>query len=262
MNILDSIIAKKRLEVEERKRNTSVFQLESEDFFKCAVLDFKEYLLRDDKTGIIAEFKRKSPSKGIINDISTVAGVTNGYTKNGASAISILTDEEFFGGSLKDLKEAKFNKVPILRKEFIIDKYQLIESKAFGADVILLIAACLTKYEVKDLASSAKSLGLNVLLEIHNEQELEHICDDVDVVGVNNRDLQTFTVDLNRSIELGKLIPSDKIKISESGIENVATIKLLRQYNFKGFLMGEKFMKEKDPGEAFRIFTEELRNVL
>jgi indole-3-glycerol phosphate synthase len=128
--------------------------------------------------------------------------------------------------------------------------------------VILLIAACLTKYEVKDLASSAKSLGLNVLLEIHNEQELEHICDDVDVVGVNNRDLQTFTVDLNRSIELGKLIPSDKIKISESGIENVATIKLLRQYNFKGFLMGEKFMKEKDPGEAFRIFTEELRNVL
>jgi indole-3-glycerol phosphate synthase len=154
------------------------------------------------------------------------------------------------------------NEVPLLRKDFIIDEYQIVESKAFGADIILLIAANLSMVEVKSLASFAKNLGLNVLLEIHNEQELGHICDDVDIVGVNNRDLKTFTVDINRSIELSKTIPSDKIKISESGIDDAATIKVLRQHGFKGFLMGEKFMKEKDPGEAFRIFTEELRVII
>ena len=222
------------------------------------MIDFKKHLSREDKTGIIAEFKRRSPSKGIINNSSTVIEVTTAYTKYGASGISILTDEEFFGGSLNDLLEATINEVPLLRKDFIIDEYQLVESKAFGAEVILLIAACLQINEVKSLAAFAKNLGLNVLLEIHNEQELEHICDDVDVVGVNNRDLKTFSVNINRSIELGKKIPLDKIKISESGIEDAATIRLLRQHGFRGFLMGEKFMKEKDPGEAFKIFVEEL----
>ena len=258
MNILETIIAKKKLEVAERKKNKSIAELEHGPFFKNEVLDFKKYLSREDKTGIIAEFKRRSPSKGIINNASTVVDVTTAYAKYGASGISILTDEEFFGGSLNDLLDAAVNEVPLLRKDFIIDEYQMIESKAFGAEVILLIAACLTIQEVKSLAAFAKVLGLNVLLEIHNEQELQHICDNVDVVGVNNRDLKTFSVDINRSIELGKKIPADKIKISESGIDDVATIRLLRQHGFRGFLMGEKFMKEKDPGEAFKNFVEEL----
>ncbi len=258
MNILDTIIAKKKMEVAERKKNKSISELEKGPFFKNETLSFKDYLLREDKTGIIAEFKRRSPSKGIINDTSSVAEVTTAYAKYGASAISILTDEKFFGGSLNDLLEATINEVPLLRKDFIIDEYQLMESKAYGAEVILLIAACLTKDEVKDLSSFAKKIGLNVLLEIHNETELEHICNDVDVVGVNNRDLKSFTVDINRSLALSKKFPADKIKISESGIDNIDSIKLLKQNGFKGFLIGEKFMKAKNPGLAFQKFVEEL----
>lgn len=259
MNILDTIIAKKKREVKERQRNKSITELESGPFFKNEVPDFKAYLLRKDKTGIIAEFKRRSPSKGVINSTSGVTEVTAAYAKFGASAISVLTDEEFFGGAVEDLMAATVNEVPLLRKDFIIDEYQLAESKAFGAGVILLIAACLTRNEVRKLASSAKNLGLNVLLEIHNDEELEHICDDVDVVGINNRDLKSFTVDINRSIELGRKIPGDKIKISESGIDDVSTIRLLQQHGFKGFLIGEKFMREKDPGETFKNFVDELK---
>ncbi|MGZ4049924.1 MAG: indole-3-glycerol phosphate synthase TrpC [Bacteroidia bacterium] len=258
MNILEIIIAKKKTEVAERKRDKSISELENGPFFKNEALSFKEYLLREDKTGIIAEYKRKSPSKGIINDRSSVTEVTTAYAKYGASGISVLTDEEFFGGSLNDLLGSTINEIPLLRKDFIIDEYQLIESKSYGAEVILLIAACLTKDEVKTLAGLAKNIGLNVLLEIHNEQELVHICNDVDVVGVNNRDLKTFTVDINRSIELSKQIPTDKIKISESGIENVESIKLLKEYGFNGFLIGEKFMKEENPGVAFQNFAHEL----
>ena len=259
MNILETIIAKKRIEVAEKKKNKSISEIKNGPFFKNETLSFKEFLLREDKTGIIAEYKRKSPSKGIINDKSTVSEVTMAYAKYGASAISVLTDEEFFGGSLDDLVEATINEIPLLRKDFIIDEYQLVESKAYGAEVILLIAACLTKDEVKTLAGLAKNIGLNVLLEIHNEQELEHICNDVDVVGVNNRDLKTFNVDISRSIELSKQIPVDKIKISESGIDNVASIKILIEHGFRGFLIGEKFMKEENPGLAFQNFTHELK---
>jgi indole-3-glycerol phosphate synthase len=259
MNILDTIIDRKKFEIVERKRNKSIGELENGPFFKNKTLSFGDFLLREDKTGIIAEFKRKSPSKGVINNTATVTEVTTAYAKYGASGISILTDEEFFGGSLNDLLESTINEVPLLRKDFIIDEYQLIESKAFGAEVILLIAACLDKKEVKALEAIAKDIGLNVLLEIHNEQELEHICNDVDVVGVNNRDLKTFIVDINNSLELSKQIPADIIKISESGIDNVASINLLKEHGFKGFLMGEKFMKEKNPGLAFQNFAVELK---
>ncbi|HSV11418.1 MAG TPA: indole-3-glycerol phosphate synthase TrpC, partial [Hanamia sp.] len=182
------------------------------------------------------------------------------YVKYGASAVSVLTDDEFFGGSLSDLKEARINDIPILRKDFIIDEYQIAESKAYGADIILLIAACLSTEEVKRFSKFAKNIGLQILVEIHNESELEHICDDIDVVGINNRDLKSFKVDLNHSIELCKKIPSDKIKISESGIGDVKTILFLKQNGFSGFLMGEKFMKEKNPGEAFGDFVKELKN--
>ena len=261
MNILETIIAKKKQEVAEKKNSRNISELENGPFFKNKVLDFKEYLLREDKTGIIAEFKRMSPSKGIINNSVSVKEVTTAYTNCGASALSVLTDEEFFGGSLNDLVEATTNDIPLLRKDFIIDEYQLIESKAYGAGIILLIAASLTKKEVKALAVSAKSIGLNVLLEVHNEEELEHICDEIDVVGINNRDLKTFTVDINRSIELGKQIPAGTVKISESGLDDVSTIRLLQRHGFKGFLMGEKFMKEKDPGDAFKNFVDQLNKM-
>lgn len=260
MNILEKIIAQKRIEIEERKRTKTIQQLERGQFYKNTTLSFKDYLLRKDKTGIIAEFKRRSPSKGIINDKAEVKEVTAGYTKYGASALSVLTDEEFFGGSLDDLLKATINEIPVLRKDFIIDEYQLIESKAYGAEVILLIAACLSKDEVKKLSSFAKNIGLNVLLEIHSEEELEHICNDVDVVGVNNRNLKTFTVDINRSVELSKLIPPGMIKISESGIDDPASIKLLEEYGYNGFLIGEKFMKHPHPTIAFAQFAEQLKN--
>ena len=261
MNILDTIIAKKKIEVEKRKREKTISELEKMLFFKNKTFSFEEFLLRTDKTGIIAEFKRKSPSKGIINNCSFTADVTKDYVKYGASAISVLTDEEFFGGSLSDLMEARINDIPILRKDFIINEYQIIESKSYGADIILLIAACLSKEEVKRFSNFAKNIGLNVLLEIHNENELEHICNDVDVVGINNRDLKSFKVDLNHSIELCKKIPADKIKISESGIDGVETIRFLKQNGFSGFLMGEKFMKEKNPGKAFEDFVKELKEL-
>lgn len=258
MNILKTIIEKKKREVADNKRRKSIADLKQERLFKNETLSFKDFLLRKDKTGIIAEFKRRSPSKGIINGTSTVAEVTSDYVKYGASAISILTDEEFFGGSLNDLSKGTVHGVPILRKEFIVDEYQVIESKAYGADIILLIAACLSEEEVKRFSRLAKSIGLNTLLEIHNEQELTHICNDIDVVGINNRDLKTFKVDINHSIELCKKIPSDKIKISESGIDEVKTIRVLKENGFSGFLMGEKFMKEKNPGKAFEEFVKQL----
>ena len=258
MNILDTIIAQKKTEVGERKQHTNIGELQALPAFNNATFSFKDFLLHPDKTGIIAEFKRRSPSKGVINNASSVTGVTSDYVKYGASAISVLTDENFFGGSLQDMVEARSNQVPILRKDFIIDEYQLIESKAFGADIILLIAACLTREKVKTLSQLAKNIGLNVLLEIHDDEELEHICDDVDVVGINNRNLKTFKVDISHSIDLANKIPGNKLKISESGIDNVETILLLKKNGFSGYLLGERFMKEKHPGLAFRDFVEEL----
>jgi indole-3-glycerol phosphate synthase len=260
MNILDKIIAQKRIEVANRKAEVSIAELEKGPFFKSETYSMKAALLDETKTGIIAEYKRRSPSKGIINDKATVEEVTSAYAAYGASGISVLTDEEFFGGTLADLQKAAIiNKVPLLRKDFMIDEYQLLEAKAYGASVILLIAANLSVQEVKSLAKAAKSLGLEVLLEIHNEQELDHICDEVDLVGVNNRNLKTFEVSLETSVQLSSLIPSDKLKISESGIHKVADIVYLEQFGFRGFLIGENFMKQQVPGAAFKAFAEELK---
>lgn len=258
MNILDTIIAHKKIEVDERKQQKNIAELQSLPAFKSETLSFKNFLISPGKTGIIAEFKRRSPSKGVINNTSSVTGVTLQYVQHGASAISVLTDEKFFGGSLQDLVEARSNNVPVLRKEFIIDEYQLIESKAFGADIILLIAACLSRGEVKSLSQFAKNIGLNVLLEIHDDEELGHICDDVDVVGINNRNLKTFKVDISHSIDLANKLPAGMLKISESGIDEADTILLLKQNGFNGFLIGERFMKENDPGLAFKDFVEKL----
>ena len=254
MNILETIITKKKVEVDERKRNKSIAELENGPFFKNKVLDFKKYLLREDKTGIIAEFKRRSPSKGTINNSSTVAAVTTAYAKYGASGISILTDEEFFGGSLNDLLGATVNEVPLLRKDFMIDEYQFYEAKSIGADVILLIASCLSPNQVSEFTDLAHQLNLEVLLEIHSEEELVHINKNVDFVGINNRNLKDFKVDLQHSVNLKKQLPEDILSIAESGIYNEEDFRFLKEKGFDGFLMGEYFMKEDNPGKKFGEF--------
>jgi len=259
MNILDTIIKSKKAEIAKRRLVTGIAELERQEFFCRKTLSLKTFLRDETKSGIIAEFKRRSPSKGMINTEADAAAVTRAYTNYGASCLSVLTDGDFFGGSTEDLLAARVNKIPVLRKDFIIDEYQLTESKAMGADVVLLIAACLTPERVMQLAGFAKQLELEVLLEIHNEAELQHICDEIELVGVNNRDLKTFEVDIERSAELGNKIPAGKLRIAESGIRDTATIKFLKESGFTGFLMGERFMKENDPGEAFRLFVESLK---
>jgi len=259
MNILDKIIEHKRVEVAQRREAVPAAALERSPLFGRQALSLKQFLTDPSRTGIIAEFKRRSPSKGVINDQVDVVTVTKGYAAAGASCLSVLTDSAFFGGSSEDLQRARVNEIPILRKDFIIDEYQIIEAKAIGADVILLIAACLTPEEVLQLAKFARSLGLEALLEIHNEEELKHICDATEIVGVNNRDLKTFTVDIQRSIDLSKMIPKDKLLIAESGISKIETILHMKDAGFTGFLIGENFMKEKDPGAAFGAFVAELK---
>lgn len=260
MNILDKIVAHKRGEVLKRKEAVPVKELEKKAFFTRTPFSLREFLLDPARTGIIAEFKRQSPSKGVINGTAGVVEVTKAYSENGASCLSVLTDENFFGGSTADLEKARINPIPILRKDFMIDEYQIIEARAMGADTILLIAACLTPAEVRSLAAFAKSLELEVLLEIHDATELGHICEETGLVGVNNRDLKTFTVDINRSLELAEKIPSGKILISESGISAVDTILRLKNAGFRGFLIGENFMKEKNPASAFKEFAETLKS--
>jgi indole-3-glycerol phosphate synthase len=260
MNILDAIIKQKRTEVAEKQKLIPVEVVKQSEYFTRQVFSMKQSLLDPSKTGIIAEFKRKSPSKGNINQVADVVHVTEAYTKNGASALSVLTDEHFFGGSPNDLVRARVNKLPIIRKDFIIDEYQVVESKAMGADAILLIAACLSPLEVKQLAEFAVLIGLEVLLELHDESELEHICDKIDLVGINNRNLKTFDVDIDRSLAMAAKIPSGKIKIAESGISTVENIRLFRKNGFSGFLIGENFMKQENPGVAFEQFVTLLRS--
>jgi indole-3-glycerol phosphate synthase len=259
MNILDTIIEYKKSEVKRRKAETGVAVLEKSKLFSRNTLSLKQSLEDKARTGIIAEFKRKSPSKDMINADADIIAVTSAYTKNGASGLSVLTDSKFFGGSSDDLIKARVNKIPILRKDFIIDEYQVIETKSIGADAILLIADVLSQNVVKRLASFAKNIGLEVLLEIHNEKEIDHISDAVDMIGVNNRDLKTFNVDINTSLQLIKKIPVNKIMITESGISDTETIVTLRKAGFKGFLIGEAFMKEADPGKAFADFVATLK---
>ncbi|MDO3642369.1 indole-3-glycerol phosphate synthase TrpC [Mucilaginibacter sp. L3T2-6] len=260
MNILDKIVANKKREVARAKNRTSYIKLEESEQFHRGCYSFKSFLLDASRTGIIAEFKRKSPSKGIINDKISVKEVTNGYAAAGASALSVLTDRDFFMGRKADLTAARAaNNIPILRKDFMIDEYQVIEAKSLGADIILLIAAILTPAEIQTLASLAKSLGLNVLLEVHNLEELERsINPNLDAIGVNNRNLADFTVSVQTSYDLAPHIPSDFLKISESAISNPQTIKELKLAGFNGFLIGENFMKEENPGAAMMDFVKVL----
>jgi indole-3-glycerol phosphate synthase len=258
--ILDQINADKRIEVEAQKAKVSIDELMQYPSYCQQKPSLKEHLLSGEKAGIIAEHKRKSPSKGIINGDVNLAEVVKGYEKAGASAVSVLTDSKYFGGNLDDLKEAtNLLSIPVLRKDFIIDEYQIHEAKAYGASIILLIAASLSKEEVDRFALLTHKLGMEVLFEVHNQKELEKVSSHVDVIGVNNRNLKTFEVDINQSIQLAELIPTNFIKISESGISNPSTVIKLKEYGFQGFLMGENFMKKKNPGLACKNFIAELK---
>jgi len=259
MNILDKIIHNKKIEVAKRKERMPLSSLLQSDFYNRIPISLVERLMDESSTGIIAEFKRKSPSKGIINDRVNPLDVAIGYQNAGAASISMLTDEVFFSGADADLISVRSSiNIPILRKEFIIDTYQIHEAKSIGADLILLIAACLTPAEVSILSQLAKSLGLEVLLELHDEEELGHICDTVDFVGINNRSLKTFDVNIERSLKMASKIPSGKLKIAESGIDDPALIKLFRENGYRGFLIGENFMKQTDPVDAISAFMKQI----
>jgi len=259
MTILDTIVEQKIREVAQRKAATPISVLEQSAYFSRPCISLRATLENKNKTGIIAEYKRKSPSKGIINAISTVEEVTSAYAEHGAAAVSVLTDELFFGGHLNDLSNAVQLTIPVLRKDFMIDDYQIYEAKAHGASVILLIAACLTPGEVRRMAVLAHQLGLEVLLEIHGSDELGHICPEVDFVGVNNRNLKSFEVSLDHSLALIKKIPKEMPAIAESGIDHPDTIVTLQKAGFSGFLIGERFMREASPGIAFANFVKNLK---
>lgn len=259
MNILDRIIVDKRREVILKKSIIPISQLEASVFFSKKTLSLKAKL-QNSTSGIIAEHKRRSPSKSVINHNFTVEEVVKGYEEAGACGISVLTDGKYFGGSLDDLLLARAAvNIPLLRKEFIVDEYQILEAKAFGADLILLIAAVLTREEIQSLSQFAKKLGLEVLLEVHNREELEKsIMPSLDLIGVNNRNLKTFEVSLDFSKELANLIPNDFVKISESGISSIEAITELKPYGYKGFLIGENFMKTDNAGKAATEFIMKL----
>ena len=260
MHILDKITEHKKREVAERKKLYPAELLETSLFFETECVSLVKYLKDKNKSGIIAEFKRRSPSKGNINQYASVEQVTIGYMQAGASALSVLTDTEFFGGKNADLGEArKYNYCPILRKDFIVDEYQIIEAKSIGADAILLIAACLSAEEVKKYSGLAHSLGLQVLMEIHAEKELNLFCENIDVVGVNNRNLKDFTVSVETSHKLLSLLPGGVAKISESGIGDAKTAAGLLNAGFDGLLIGELFMKNSQPEMACSEFISEVK---
>ena len=261
MNILDKIVFDKRREVELKASIIPVSQLE-----KSVLFDRKPYSvvvnMNANSFGIIAEHKRRSPSKSVINHNFTVEEVVTGYEKAGAVGISVLTDGKYFGGSLDDLLLARASvKTPLLRKEFVIHEYQIIEAKAYGADFILLIAAILTRDEIKQLSEFAQSLGLEVLLEVHDLEELQKsIMPSLNLIGVNNRNLKTFEVSLDFSKQLANHIPNEFIKVSESGIGSVEAIKELQPFGYKGFLIGENFMRTENAGLSCKEFITAVSN--
>ena len=260
MNILDKIKQHKKQEVQERKELYPVKLLERSIFFNTACVSLKEYVTAATRSGVIAEFKRKSPSKGDINKYADVEKVSIGYMQAGASALSILTDEEFFGAKPGDMQTArKLNYCPILRKDFIIDEYQIIESRSMGADAILLIAKILNKSQVKALAGFAKNIGLEVFLETHSKEEILMLeLENIDLVGVNNRNLDNFEVNIETSVKLAELLPKETVKVAESGIESPEAVKTLRDNGFQGFLIGEYFMRHSNPAEKCKELVKRI----
>lgn len=258
MNILDKIITSKKREIALKKSIISTKQLENSDLFTKQTISLSESI--KNSSGIIAEHKRRSPSKANINTDFSVEEVAKGYENGGAAGISVLTDSNYFGGSLEDLQLARASvSIPILRKEFIIDDYQIIEAKSNGADAILLISSILTREEIRQFSEFAKSLSLETLLEIHNQEELDKaLMPSLDLIGVNNRNLKNFEISLTNSFKLSSSIPDDFIKISESGINSPEDIAVLKKYGFQGFLIGESFMKTDNPGKSLERFIKEI----
>ena len=264
MNILDKIVLHKRKEVQARKEQFPEETFAPLDLYQRSCISLSKVLHQKSSLGIIAEFKRKSPSKGQIHKgLADVKEIAEGYLKAGASSMSVLTDQEFFGANEKDILYARaYSDLPILRKEFMIDPYQISEAKAMGADLILLIGAVLNKEQSKLLCDKAHDLGMEVLYEIHDESELNNMPHDIDIVGINNRDLKAFKVDFNHSIKLLSKLPQEKAKISESGISKPETIINLKKEGFNGFLIGETFMKTDDPSQACANFITNCKNLL
>lgn len=262
-DILDEIIAHKRIEIAAQEQNVPISFLEDllEKNDDMAKVHSMKASLAASATGIIAEFKRRSPSKDWINRDADAKVIPASYQQAGASALSILTDEHFFGGGLRDIRAARPTvSLPILRKDFIISRYQLLQAKAAKADAVLLIAAALSKEECSTLACEAHKLGLEVLLEMHHEGELDYVNEYVDMAGINNRNLGTFHTDVENSFRMAEKLPADILKVSESGISNPQTVKLLRQEGFRGFLIGETFMKTANLGNTLSIFIKELES--
>jgi len=253
MNILEEILAYKKLEVGNNRSERPMNFLERQPSFFRECYSLREALENKGRKPVIAEFKRRSPSKGWINENADAEKITNGYAMHGAAALSVLTDEKYFGSTASDFPIARKQLLPILRKDFIVDEYQIVETKSIGADIILLIAAALSKAQILQFSKTAKNLGLQVLLELHEEREIDFICDSVDVIGINNRDLKTFKVDIDQSIRLAEKLEGI-CKIAESGLSDLNTIKHLQMFGFNGFLIGEAFMKKEDPVLAFKNF--------
>jgi indole-3-glycerol phosphate synthase len=259
MTILDQIVAHKQKEVKERKSLYPAALLEKSIFFNHHPLSLKESLIRDGQSGIIAEFKRKSPSVGIINQDAKPEQVCSEYIEGGASAVSVLTDSEFFGGSSDDLINVrKIIRAPVLRKDFILDEYQILEARSMGADSILLITGILKKRRIDQLHHFARFLGMEVLVEVHDEKDFSLVPDDAQMVGINSRNLASLLVDHDNLARLIKLIPKNIVKVAESGIKSVSDYLTFKNAGFNGFLIGELFMNNPDPGKACKIFISEL----
>jgi indole-3-glycerol phosphate synthase len=259
MNILDTIVLRKKEEVADAKYRISTSQLEKTDFYKRENISLKQRLLTPGSTGIIAEFKRRSPSKGLLNGTANPVQVVKGYEKAGVAGSSVLTDIDFFQGAPDDLRNVRAEvSIPLLRKDFMIDDYQFVEAKSWGADVVLLIASILTPTQVRDFTRTAHNLGLEVLLELHGENEMEHVHPEVDMVGINNRNLKTFEVDVEQSLRMAEQLGLNIVKVAESGIVSPKTITYFRDAGFNGFLIGETFMKTADPASACQQFISEI----
>ncbi|MEZ0487852.1 indole-3-glycerol phosphate synthase TrpC [Fibrella aquatica] len=265
MTILDTIVTRKWEEVAERKAAVSEDDLRKMPLFGRTVNSARAAILAPDSTGVISEFKRKSPSKGVINDRVDVAETTRGYVAAGAAVLSVLTDEPFFGGTPADLQAARAAnpQTPILRKDFVVDAYQLLEAKAWGADLVLLIASCLSPDQIRSLSEYAHELGMEVLLEVHDADELQRsLCESVDLVGVNNRNLKTFVTDIDTSVQLASQIPDQYVKVTESGLHDAETMVRLHEVGYQAFLIGEAFMKTDDPATALRHLVTDYKEQL
>lgn len=260
MTILDRIVLDIKEKIAICKSKVSIEELKAIPLFSRQTISFKKSLTAPGSSGVIAEFKRRSPSKGIINGEADVKEVVLGYEQGGAAAVSVLTNETFFGGCNEYLTAARsVLSIPILRKEFIVDPYQIYEARAIGADFILLIAEILTKSEIKEFTDLAHSIGLEVLMELHDEDQVCKIIPELDAVGINNRDLKTFTVDIDRSIRMAQSLPATTITVAESGLTDPETAITMRKAGFKGFLVGEQFMKQDNPAEGCKSFCNSLK---